>query len=77
MTQIILSGEQAAALHSATQPIQLIDSAGRVVGVANSLQGAANLSPQEILALESLADSEGPWYSGDEVRERLERLNNP
>jgi hypothetical protein len=73
MTQIVLNGEQADALHAASEPIQLIDGQGRVLGIANPIH-SSQLTPKEIGELESLADSDGPWLSPAQVREHLTHL---
>ena len=70
MTQIVLSDEQAQAIRSATGPVQLLDREGKLLGYV-----PRPLTNERIAELNRRAESDGPWYTTQQVLEHLASLD--
>lgn len=70
MVQLRLTAEQATKLRQMdSQPVQLCDPSGEVLGWVEP-----PLSKEYVAQLKKKARSAGPWYTGDQVQERLKAL---
>ena len=70
MTQIVLSDEQAQAVQEATGAIELRDREGRLLGYIRR-----PLTKERIAELRRRAESEGPWYTTEQVLQHLASLD--
>ncbi|AMV28640.1 hypothetical protein VT84_29820 [Gemmata sp. SH-PL17] len=69
MPEIVLTEEQAKQLAGAVAPVEVKDSAGRVVGRLDPV-----LTPEFIAELKRRAATPGPRYSGVQIQARLQAL---
>jgi hypothetical protein len=69
MTELLLTHEQTKLLRAIQQPIPVRDADGNLIG-----QFEPRFSPQLIAELKRRGASQGPWYSGQQVQNRLAAL---
>jgi hypothetical protein len=69
MTQIILSDDQVRTVHTATGAVEVRDRYGELVGYLSSPPSTA-----EIAAATRRLESDGPWYTTEQVLGRLDSL---
>jgi hypothetical protein len=69
MPQIILTDDQARVVRS-NGTVDVLDSQGRLLGQIEPL----GFTAEEIADAKRRAASGGPWYTGEQVRERLKAL---
>jgi hypothetical protein len=69
MSHIVLTEEQAQFLRGARGRVEVRDTQGRLLG-----HMIPELTPEEIAVLKNRGRSSGPWYSGEEVQQRLQAL---
>ena len=82
MSQITLTPEQAGILSQGSYPIAIRHPDGTTVAYltrsGNLYSGdGPDFSPDEIAAAEKSLQSDGPWYSTQEVLEHLRSLESP
>ena len=71
MAQIILSPDQAKLYHQATEPVQVCDPEGKVLGTL-----PPDFSAEFLAELKRRAASPGPWYSGEDVQSMFRFLED-
>ena len=71
MTQIVLNPDQAKLYHQATEPVQVCDPHGKVLGTLPPEYSAEFIAEQK-----RRAASPGPWYSGDMVQAMFRSLED-
>ncbi|MBW3599890.1 MAG: hypothetical protein KY475_21785 [Planctomycetes bacterium] len=69
MTQIVLTGEQAQIFMAATEPVEIRDETGNLLGIV-----ARGLREDEIALARERLQSDGPWISTRDVLEHLNSL---
>lgn len=69
MTQIILNDDQAQAVQAARDAVEVRDRSGRLLGYVSPPPGDA-----EIAQAKRRLQSQGPWYTTEEVLEHLRTL---
>ena len=79
MTQIILTPDQAALLAAAEDPVAICRPDGTVAGFISPRSRFITpkepiFTPEEIAQAEKQLDSDGPWYTTQEVLEYLRGL---
>lgn len=77
MSDLIISHEQAKLLASATVPVAIRDPDGNLLGYVspgNTQAKRHGFTPEEIAEARERADSDGPWYTTDQVLEHLRSL---
>ena len=67
MLKLKLSEEQAKAIAEATEPVELCDPQGRLLGQV----AAAGLTPEQFFEIKRRASADGPRYTSDEVQDFL------
>ena len=72
MTQIVLTEDQARLLRQAQSPIRVCDSHGTLLGHIEPL----GLTTHQVQELKRRAASSGPWFTGEQVRMRLDALQD-
>ncbi len=70
ITQIVLNDDQAEAIRGATGPVQLLDRDGKLLGNITH-----PYSRERIAELKRRAESEGPWYTTEQVLNHLASLD--
>jgi len=80
MTEIILNTEQARIVEGATDAVVVRDGSGKLLGtivpVAAKPPNLRTRSTHQIEELESRLDSNGPWYTTEQVLEHLDSLES-
>ena len=71
MSELILTEEQANIVASASGPIPVRDTKGRILGHLEP-----KLTSEIIAELMQRAESPGPWYTGEQVQARLRALQD-
>lgn len=73
MTQIVLTAQQASVLSAATEPVAICRPDGTLVAVVPhpGEPGSSELTPEEIAEFRRRAQSAGPWYSVEELFQRV------
>jgi hypothetical protein len=76
MTQIVLTAEQAAILTASNEPVAMCSPDGTIIGFVSPKSRFLTpkepiFTPEEIAAAERQLDSDGPWYTTQQVLERL------
>ena len=69
MIQIVLSDEQAKVLQAATDAVEIRDSHGKLLGYISPPPSDA-----ELAAAKRRLESDGPWYTTDQVLDHLRSL---
>lgn len=69
MTQIVLSDEQARAVQSAVDSVEVRDQHGQLLGYVSR-----PLSAAEVAEAEKRLASDGPWYTTEQVIAHLDSL---
>jgi hypothetical protein len=70
MMQIVLSDEQAQAIRNATGPVELRDQEGKLLGHV-----PRPFTSERIADARRRAESDGPWYTTQQVLEHLASLD--
>jgi hypothetical protein len=77
MSDLIITHEQAKVLSGATVPVAIRDPDGKLLGYVSPSEDKANLhgfTREEIARARQIADSDGPWYTTQQVLEHLRSL---
>ena len=77
MSDLIISHEQAKILSDATLPVAIRDPDGKLVGYASpgaDEPKSHGFTREEIARARQIAESDGPWYTTQQVMEHLRSL---
>lgn len=70
MPHIVVDDEQARIISESTEDVEIRDRTGRRLGAISR-----GFTPEQIAEAERRADSDGPWFTTEQVLERLRSLD--